>query len=442
MQEDQIGTPRARIAWLSPDSEAFARAVPQFEKAGYALADGAAEGPSDIAVVDFRGRRVTARAAQQLAALMRRKSPECGIVYLGAPLLGAAERAHLRRSGDLVLVEENLRPAIETCRQRMRIRNVAEEAGERLKSIAASTRLSEFPPIETSSAAPSVLVAGAPGAAALSAFRAVEAIGDTCAGALSAGQAMRALEAASFDCAVFLTKSDGDPLMSLAKSMRRHRRFQDLPIVMIAVDDAARGRIAAVWGAETLLSEHIADDLGPRVVSLARRARLMAAMRRFLAACAGEGVRDRLSGAFAPQFFGQHAQRVFARQAARPISLVGLRLQPLTPETSDCASAKTLTEAARLINRVTRAEDCVGRLTNDTFVALMTSTNAHDGAIAARRIEGVISNTMFRSRSKQSLFAVATATACVERSPGAGIEETVAAVMAKLNTATLRTAER
>lgn len=442
MLQDKTDTPRARIAWLSPDPESILRAAPQFEKAGYALAEGAADKAFDIAVVDFRARRVTARVAQHLAALMRKKSPECGVVYLGAPLLGAAERAHLRRSGDLVLVEENLRPAIEACRQRLRIRNVAEETGERLKSIAASTRLSEFPPIETSSAAPSVLVAGAPGPAALAALRSAEAVGEDCAAALSAGQAMRALEAASFDCAVFLIKKDGDPLLSLAKSMRRHRRFQDLPIVMIATDEAARGRIAAVWGAETLSSEHIADDLGSRVVALARRARLMSAMRRFLTACAGDGVRDRLSGAFTPQFFGQHAGRVFARQAARPIAITGLRLAPVLPEASDGASAKTLTEAARLINRVTRAEDCVGRLTADTFVVLMSATNAHDAAIAARRIEGVISNTMFRSRSRQALFAVAAATACVERAPGMGIEETVAAVMAKLNTATLRTAER
>lgn len=442
MQQDQIGTPRARIAWLSPDSDSLIRALPQFEKAGYTLADGAAHGPFDVAVIDFRVRRVTARDAQQLAALMRKKSADCGVVYLGPPLLGAAERAHLRRSGDLVLVEENLRPAIEACRQRLRIRNIAEETGERLKSIAASTRLSEFPPIGTSSAPPSVLVAGAPGPAALAALRAVEAVGENCAGALSAGQAMRALEAAAFDCAVFLTKSDGDPLLSLAKSMRRHRRFQDLPIVMIATDDAARGRIAAVWGAETLHSDHVADDLGPRVVALARRARLMAAMRRFLTACAGDGVRDRLSGAFTPQFFGQHAERVFARHQTRSIAVAGLRLAPLAPDLSDNASARTLTEAARLINRVTRAEDCVGRLTGDTFIVLMTATNAQDGAVAARRIEGVISNTMFRSRSRQSPFAVATATACVERVPGAGIEETIAAVMAKLNLATLRTAER
>ena len=120
--------------------------------------------------------------------------------------------------------------------------------------------------------------------------------------------------------------------------------------------------------------------------------------------------------------------------------MLALRLAPLVA--LEAGSARLLVDAARLVNRVTRAEDCIGRLSNDTFVALMSATSAPDALAAARRIEGVIANTMFRSRTGDTPFAVAAATAVVERAPGAGLEEMVAAALAKLSTATPRTAER
>ncbi|HXI86440.1 MAG TPA: hypothetical protein VNH64_03205, partial [Parvularculaceae bacterium] len=123
MDLHQSKTPRARIAWLSPDKAAFGAAAPQFANAGYELSENG--GPrAEIAVVDFRARRANAKTASRLAALVRRKAPECSLLYLAPPFSPAPERAHLRRSGDLVLCDDDLRPAIEACRQRLRIRNV------------------------------------------------------------------------------------------------------------------------------------------------------------------------------------------------------------------------------------------------------------------------------------------------------------------------------
>ncbi|MBI1366464.1 MAG: diguanylate cyclase [Alphaproteobacteria bacterium] len=442
MSVDQIRTPRATIAWLSTEATAFDAARSQFAKAGYRLLEGEEAADAELAVVDFRNRRVTAKAASRLAALMRRKTPECGIVYIAPPFLGAAERAHLRRSGDLVLCEDDLRGVVETCRQRLRIRNIAEESGERLKTIAALSRLSDFPPIEASSEAPSVLVAGPPGPAALAALAAAERTSARCAGVLSAGQAIRALETNIFDCAVFLPTTDSDALAGLARAMRRHRRLRDTPVLIVAENEGLRAKLAPYWGADALLLDHVCDDLGPRLAASTRRARLLAAMRRFLTACSGDNVRDRLSGAFTPQFFGQHGARVFARgaQTGRADSLIAIRLAPLAAV--EAGGTRLLVEAARLINRVTRAEDCVGRLTSDSFVVLLAATPLEDAAAAARRIEGVIANTMFRSRSGDTPFGVATAAAVVARAENGGLEETIAAALVKLSTAKPRTAER
>lgn len=444
MERPQNDTPRARCVWISADVRTFPDIAQIFSGAGYAVAQPPVEGPIDIALIDARSDGLTVKGAQKLAEAARGRSPECGVVFVGGAHLSAAERAHLRRSGDLIIVGDDLAPAVDVCRTRLRIRNIAEETGERLKSVAASTRLAEFPPIETSAKQPSVLIASAPGPLALAALSAAEAVASHVGAALTAGQALRALETGLYDTALFLPKSDGDPLISLARSLRRHHRFQDLPVIMAAPDAGARLKLATANATEGVLPQHLADDLPARLVAVSRRARLVGAMRRFLSACAGEGVRDRFSGAFTPQFFAQHAERVFARadQTGRPLSLVSVRLAPAAPEDGDIAAGRTLTEAARLINRVCRAEDCVGRLTRDTFVVLMNNAVGADASLAARRIEGVIANTMFRSRGERSLYAVAAASASIERAPGARLDETIAAMLAKLNAARPRTAER
>lgn len=435
---EQSSTPRARIAIHGDHGDASACIA----AAGYGIV--AASAPADLHVIDLRVGDMNARAARQKAAEMRRVSPECGIVYLAPAALGAAERAHLRRSGDLAFDEAGFSGLARVCRNRIRIRNIAEEAGERLKSLAALTRVSEFPPIETSPAPPSVLLAGFPGPLALTAISAASEAAPRCDAALSAGQAMRALESGLYDCAVFMPRAAGDPLLGLARAMRRHRCFQDTPVIVTSTGAPGSLGLEPPSNAELMLADHVAHDLPARLVLLTRRARLLAAMRRFLSHCAGDGVRDRISGAFTPLFFGQHAERLFSRadHVGRPASLVGVRLAAAGQGDLDIGGVRVLTEAARLINRVTRAEDCVGRIASDTFVVLMSATNRADAEGAARRIEGVIANTMFRARAGKKLFAVAAAAAACERSPGLHVEEALAGALSRLNAATPRTAER
>jgi PleD family two-component response regulator len=440
---DQEDTPRARIAWHAPHPDPFRDAARAFETAGYRLIEGAAPGV-DVNVFDLRSGEIPARAAQQTALDLRRSAPESGAVYVVPFLMSAAERAHLRRLGEVAISEGDLSGVIHACRQRLRLRNVAEEAGERLKSIAALTRLSDFPPIETSNRPPSVLIAGAPGPMTLAAIARAEEMSERADAALSASQAMRALETRVYDCAVFLPRGIGDPLLGLARTMRRHRRFQDLPILVLPVEaqDGARGEMPS--NVEIMLAGHLDDDLASRLVTLTRRARLLGAMRSFLSYVAGDGVRDRISGAFTPAFFGQHAERLFTRadQTGRMVSLIGVRLAAVEKDDMDVGGVRTLTEAARLINRVSRAEDCVGRIAHDVFVVLQSATRRIDAEKSAARIEGVIANTMFRSRAGKRVFAVAATTNTVERRAGEHLEEALARMLVDLKKAEPRTAER
>ena len=177
---------RARAAWISADGAAPPDAVlDRFTTAGWRISLGAGATPVDLAVIDLGDRGVSSKAVEAMAATVRRAAPECVLVFRAGSGLAAAERAHLRRVGEFVPAEAGPQFLFAICRNRLRLRNIAEETGERLKSVAATARLAEFPPIECSAAAPSILVAGAPSPTALAAFTGADAAAAVIAGALT-----------------------------------------------------------------------------------------------------------------------------------------------------------------------------------------------------------------------------------------------------------------
>ncbi|MFQ5562838.1 MAG: hypothetical protein ACE5FO_04635 [Parvularculaceae bacterium] len=425
-------SPRARIACVSARDSARAELCETFAGAGYECLGESGDGRADLSLIDLRGHEISAKRAQKLTATLRRGSPESSMLFVAGPELSAVGRAHLRRAGEVVIVADTLIPAVDRCRDLLRLRNLAEETGERLKSLAAASRLTDFPPIETSNAAPSVLIAGTPGAQALMAIESAREVAGDCIGVLTAGQAMRAMETRGFDCAVFMPHGAGDPLLSLARAMRRHPKHRDLPVLFTADGEDGIAALSGRGAREILLVEHMKEDLEARILAWTRRARLAAAMRRFLTASAGEGVRDKASGVFAGHFLQQHGARICARadQTHRPLSLLGVRLQPEGGADMDRISeTRALRHAAALVRRVTRAEDFLARLSRDVFIVAMPSTLDNDAERAGRRIEGVIANTMFRGRTDEELFPIRAQIAVYGRPRGACIEESVAGLL-------------
>jgi len=428
-------TPRARIACLTGSADAQNNLTIAFAEAGYAVVCENEADHADLGVVDLRKRDITAKQAQQITSALRKRSPECAIFFLINPHMAPKGRAILKRSGEVVAIEEDLAPAIERCRQMLRLRDLAEEAGERLKTLASLSRLADFPTIETSNEAPRILIAGKPSRYALAAASAASEIAGQWSGVISAGQALRALETGNFDCAIFLPDTDNDLLLSLARSIQRHQKHEDLSIIHIAQDQDHLDELASKGVRDFMLAGHLYHDMAQKILTSTRRARLSAAMRRFLNACAGDGVRDTASGAFTASFLSQHGARLCARadQTRRPVCVVIMKLSSRSLSTEHTEpNRRALYQAARLISRVTRAEDMIARLSPDTFIAILPATQAHDASAVANRIEGVIANTMFRGAKSEELFSVKVAHAVIARSAGACIEETIAQALGAL----------
>ena len=427
--------PRARIVYVCNDKKSLAALTMPFREVGYALLPPEAAANADLGLIDLRGKTISGKKALAVANLLRRNSPECSLFFIVDEALEQIGQNALKRYGEVIFLTGSPAPIIERCRQMMRLRNIAEETGERLKSLATLNRLAEFPSIAAPAAPPRILIAGAPGAAALTAVNAVSRIAAQCVCVLTAGQAMRALDHGDFDGAIFIPKSGNNTLLSLTRVLRRHPKYCWMPIIHVA-DNADNAAAYVQKGAKDfILMNHIEGGLAAKTKLAVRRARLLKTMRHFLQACAGEGVRDASSGAFTAAFLAEHGARLCARadQTKRPLASIALRLVAQNQDGGAIEpDRQALHSAARLINRVTRAEDVVARIAPGTFLILTPATHEEDAAKAALRFVGILENTVFRNMRNQLLYAVTAHTAVCTRPQGLCIEELVALNLNKL----------
>ncbi|MHA7872783.1 MAG: hypothetical protein ACX939_10570, partial [Hyphococcus sp.] len=126
--------PRARVACVSGGgTQSLASLKASLEAAGYSITGSKAE-CADICLVDLRQTVMSIRKARKIAGLLRAKAPEASILFLADPGLPAEQRASLRRLGELVYAGARYDHLIERFRQILRLRNIADEAAERMKS--------------------------------------------------------------------------------------------------------------------------------------------------------------------------------------------------------------------------------------------------------------------------------------------------------------------
>ncbi len=316
----------------------------------------------------------------------------------------------------------------------LRSRNIAEEAGGRIKSLSALNKIVEFPAIETSNKRLNILIAGAPGPTASACITAISPFADQYTGVLSASQTLRALDHQDFDAAIFLPIKQNNTLYSVTRAMRRNKKFAGIPLIHIAATPEDLSMLAKNGATEFLLQDHIADDLGVKIQVTAQRYRLLRSMRAFLNTCTGVGIRDKMSGAFTASFLARHGARLCLRadQTNRPLSAALIQFS-VDSEIETQPGRKILHQAARLMNRITRAEDMTARVGPDTFVVLCPATTKSDVHSLTMRIDGVLSNTAFRDEQSNKLHSATVTTSVTTRQPEMAIEELIAMLIKERN---------
>jgi len=422
---------RARIAWISANEGPGPVHRKAFREAGYVISDLKDERFADIAIVDFRDAPVSAKTARKLSTIARRSAPHGGIIYLSDELLDPSRRSYLRRSGSLVTMTDDATPLIAACRERLRERNLAEEAGERIKSLTECGALKPLKSPVKDRGLLRALVAGKPSPLTLSVLTILRQAGYYVEGALSSSQAMTAIETNTFDCAVFLPSTLSDPLRSLAASCKRRNRETDMPVLLITDDP--------VSGHDLITADQVEHDLCPLVKEATARSRQARLLRRLLSGDGQRAVIDPHTSAVTANFFARHATRLIAQatETERPLSLltVGLTAE-VFKDVSALDIAEPLADMTALIMNVSRTEDMLARIAPTTFVLTMPATTVEDAARVGERMTGVLQNTMFKMHGpivgEETLFAVMAQACAIGAEPGARLEELVAKMLSAL----------
>lgn len=428
---DNLANPKAAVAWLTAEGDGpEPRVHHAAAAAGYSLVDpaelAAARSRITVAVADLRSALHPGRKVAELVAKARAIAPCAGFVIAASASADKEARSILRRHGDVCYVSTDAAPVIAALRERLRLSGLADEMGERVKSLIADGRTTSFSGFREKPQRLSVLVAGKPSPLTLSACNAIRRVATQVSCVFSAGQVMRALDHNQFDCVIFHPSGETDLLIALARALRRHRDHRKLSVFLTSEDDDVLDRCANRDGFDSVLASHLESDLALRLEVAAKRARMASTMREFLRSPEGCGGKD---GAASARFFAHHAVRVFRRadETGAPISLAALALEPRTVG-GEAEDAAALSDAVRTAAKLVRAEDMIARLTPTTLVFLLRGAKGAEAENVAERLQGVIGGTLLRSTRD---VARVSATA-VERKAGDDIETTIASLLRAL----------
>lgn len=415
---------RARVAWIAAGVRGVSPALADAARlARFDLVEPPAA--SDIAVVDLYDSDPGGGGAAEAVASARRLGAGAGVLIAADAAATSEQRRRLARLGETVFLRTSVEPLIGAVRERLRLATLAEETGDRLKSLVADGRAVSFStPARKEDGA--VLIAGKPSPIALTVSHALGASSRSSVSVFTAGQAMRALDHGGFDGAVFIPADENDLLIALARALRRHREHRRLPVVIVSADEELLDRRAAKDGLDAMTAARAGDDLARRLETLTRRADMSASMRAFLRSPEGNGGGR---GAANARLFAQHAMRVSANadDKGRSVSFVALAISPKAG-TDPAAARGLLDEALRTAGRLVRAEDMIAKLTTTTFIVMLRGTRRDDADRVARRIEGVV--TGVQPRATLDLWDVRAS--AVERAPGMEFERVIAALVADL----------
>ncbi len=417
---------RAVIAWISASGRSAPAAFADAAGAAHYRLAGDGETP-DIAIIDLYDSDPASDGAMEAITAGRRSGANAGLVIGAAAGAGVEDRRRLARLGETVFLRNSAEPLVGAVRERLRLSTLADEAGDRIKTLVADGRTVNFAAPPPAGADFSVLIAGKPSPIALAASNAILAASKKAVCVFSAGQAMRALDHTKFQGAVFIPGDENDLLVALARALRRHREHRRLPVIIVSADEDLLDKRAARDGLDVMAASRVADDLYNRLETTTRRSAMAAGMRAFLRSPEGNGG---AALAASPRLFAQHAVRTLRRsdESGRAISFVALSLAPKSDSAPAAASRAVLDEALRTATRLVRAEDMIARLTATTLVFMLRGTREADADRVARRLEGVVTGT----QSRMTLDHSDVSAAAIEREPGVELERVIAALVAEL----------
>lgn len=242
---------------------------------------------------------------------------------------------------------------------------------------------------------PKVLIAGSPNQHILSMVNTLCAHGYNFECTYRPAQSIRALESEFFDALVVFPKNESDPLLALAKSLKRHTRYKAMPVITIC--DTPQATSGGPFQGITLKSNHI-DSFGACVVTSQMNCmKELTATKAYLHKVGAEEQRYLNTPVYKPNSFSSRLNE----QARDPSPYHQWYISVCISAAEDvCISREhMLDQSGHILNQILRSEDFLCHISakdkHVQFAAIINEGGRQEIKKISDRLTGFINNTMF-----------------------------------------------
>ncbi len=378
-----------------------------------------------IGIVDLRGQTLHIKQAQKISEISH--SEKTSVLFILDEKVPATIASILARHNHIYCGTLHTKGLANQLRNIFRKQTIIAEMERRKHVLNATTN--EHSAIDYNNNM-TILVAGPPGHHVLPLINSLEAAGYTVQCTYRPGQTMRALETDEINGIVIFPSEKGDPLLALARSMRRHTRHQTIPVIVAARDQEQ----AAIFDHDGLIIHHNhINETGAAIIdSEIRREKRIHIAKQYLRTGGIPEARDQKAHIFSPKVFARWLSATDNDGTAHSTlkNFVAFRLT--SHASIDISTRNMINQAGPLVNRVIRVEDFTALLSaNNNSVNCAIGVNdcsqANINRIAGR-IMGVIRSTMFHDNLGNPVPLSIEAKA-FRRENGLCIEETFAGLL-------------
>ncbi len=396
---------------------------------------------ADLGLVDLRYRYLDNEIAKKI--VKQSQSHHDNLLFILAPHTAPCVVKTLCCAGRVVLGDDLLGQLHNELREMMRAKTIVSEHYNRNQSLAAKGMKPHKTDQSTSIQKHTILIAGKPSRHILFLINCLNADHHKIICAYRPGQAIRALETETINGAVFFPEKKGDPLLALARTMRRHTQYQSLPVIHVMPENQTHEDMqASLNGANCVITcEQIIPHAAALIPSVINKTSQISKLQQQLRV---SGLHDDLSLAqsmkirsaksrlFSAEFFAKHIGVLNKKADQRDQALQFLTFQISKNRDTNMSKNTILRQIGPLVDRIIRAEDFMGHLSNTQHgvvcAATLSSCHGADGMRIAGRISSIVHNTMFYDNQGTPVPLKANAT-LFTRPKNMCVEETIAGLI-------------
>jgi len=242
-------------------------------------------------------------------------------------------------------------------------------------------------------------------------------------------------------CDISMPRMDGFEVLGRVRGSS-DERIRQLPVIVISGDeDEATRRRARERGATDFISKNAdATVVLSRIDNQLRLIRASEDAKESRRAAAQSATHDPLTGAFSLHYLLTEGRKqyAYACRHGTPLAVVTFRIdshRPIAEKENPAVAGQLLAKIAKAIQDVLRAEDALGRSSEETFTVILAGTSSQQAAAFARRLRAQLVNARIEFQGRPLRIEASIGVAALGADAAASIEELMRLASSRLTKA-------